>query len=124
MKVAIVGSRSLTVDNLGKYLPEDVIEIVSGGAKGIDTCAREYALDYGIKLKEFLPEYDKYGRSAPIKRNQQIIDYADMVIAFWNGTTRGTFNVIDKCRKIGKEIIVFVPIYPKSTVYERLNLDY
>ena len=43
MKVAVIGSRSLTVQNLGEYLPQGVTEIVSGGAKGIDTCAREYA---------------------------------------------------------------------------------
>lgn len=114
MKVAIVGSRSLTVDDLEKYLPDDVTEIVSGGAKGIDTCARDYAIDNGIKLTEFYPEYNKYGRSAPIKRNQQIIEYADIVIAFWNGTSRGTFNVIESCRKIGKKIKVYMPQNPKA----------
>ena len=61
MRVAIVGSRGLSVINLGKYLPEGVTEIVSGGARGIDTCAREYAIAHGIKLTEFLPEYEKYG---------------------------------------------------------------
>ena len=82
MKIAIIGSRTLIVNNLEKYLPKDVTEIVSGGAKGIDTCARQYALKNNIKLTEFLPEYNKYGKSAPLKRNLQIIDYADMVIAF------------------------------------------
>lgn len=43
MKVAVIGSRSLNIDNIGKYLPEGVTEIVSGGAKGIDSCVREYA---------------------------------------------------------------------------------
>ena len=42
MKVAVIGSRNLTVENLGQYLPEETTEIVSGGAKGVDTCAREY----------------------------------------------------------------------------------
>ena len=69
MKVAVIGSRGLTVNNLGKYLPEDTTEIVSGGAKGIDTCARDYALSHDIKLTEFLPEYSRYGRGAPLKRN-------------------------------------------------------
>jgi hypothetical protein len=57
MKIAIVGSRGLTVNDLEKYLPEDVTEVVSGGAKGIDTCAAEYAKKAGLKLTEFLPEY-------------------------------------------------------------------
>lgn len=69
MKIAVIGSRNMTVNDLGQYLPIEVSEIVSGGAKGIDTCAREYALAHGIKLTEFLPEYEKYGRSAPLKRN-------------------------------------------------------
>ena len=88
MRVAIVGSRGLSVTNLGKYLPEGVTEIVSGGARGIDTCAREYAIAHGIKLTEFLPEYEKYGRSAPLKRNITIIENADLVLAFWDATAR------------------------------------
>lgn len=104
MKVAIIGSREITVPNLGDYLPEGTDEIVSGGAKGIDTCAREYALANGIKLTEFLPEYSRYGKGAPLKRNLQIIDYADIVIAFWDGSSRGTLHVIESCKKSGKEV--------------------
>mgnify|MGYP000385194876 CR=1 FL=1 len=73
MRVAVIGSRGLYVRHLEKYLPEETTEIVSGGAKGIDRCAREYALAHHIKLTEFLPEYDKYGRAAPLKRNLTII---------------------------------------------------
>ena len=51
MKVAIIGSRNLTVKDLGQYLPEGTTEIVSGGAKGVDTCAREYALAKGDVYK-------------------------------------------------------------------------
>lgn len=69
MRTAVIGSRGLTVKDLGQYLPKDTAEIVSGGAKGVDASAREYALSHGIKLTEFLPEYEKYGRSAPLKRN-------------------------------------------------------
>ena len=88
MKVAIVGSRGLKVPNLGNYLPENVTEIVSGGAKGVDTCAKEYALSRGIKLTEYLPEYEKYGKVAPLKRNITIIESADLVLAFWDGISR------------------------------------
>lgn len=68
MKVAVIGSRNLVVQDLGKYLPEETMEIVSGGEKGIDTCAREYALAKGLKLTEFLPDYKRYGRGAPLKQ--------------------------------------------------------
>ena len=103
MKVAVIGSRSLTVQNLGEYLPQDV----TGGAKGIDTCAREYAQREGLKLTEFLPDYQRYGRSAPLRRNLEIIHYADEVIAFWDGQSHGTWFVIEECRKLGKKVTVY-----------------
>ena len=96
----------MTVENLGKYLPPETTEIVSGGAKGVDTSAREYAIANHIKLTEFLPEYNKFGRRAPLKRNLQIIEYADLVLAFWDGQSHGTKFVIDKCHELGVEVVV------------------
>lgn len=93
---------------MGIYLPADTTEIISGGAKGIDTCARDYAISHNIKLTEFLPEFDKYGRSAPLKRNLTIIQNADLVIALWDGFSHGTKFVIDKCGEMGVEINIFV----------------
>lgn len=87
MKVAVIGSRGLKVEKLERFLPEETTEIISGGAKGIDTCAREYALANGLKLTEFLPDYSRYGRAAPLKRNITIIENADLVLAFWDGTS-------------------------------------
>ena len=110
MKAAIIGSRGLTVKDLGRYLPENVTEIVSGGARGIDTCVKQYAYEKEIKLTEFLPEYDKYGKSAPLKRNLQIIEYADEVFAFWDGRSRGTKHVIDNCKRKNKKVTVFINI--------------
>lgn len=106
MKVAVVGSRGLKINDLGKYIPDEVTEIISGGAKGVDTSAKEYALSHGIKLTEFLPEYERYGRSAPLKRNIQIIETADVVLAFWDGSSRGTKYVIDNCNKRNIPVIV------------------
>lgn len=109
MKVAVIGSRGLRVADLGKYLPEGTTEIISGGARGVDTSAREYALAHGLKLTEFLPEYDRYGRSAPLKRNLTIIENAELVLAFWDGSSRGTKYVIDNCKRMGVPVKVFVP---------------
>ena len=106
MKIAIIGSRGLHVENFGDYLSESVTEIVSGGAKGIDTDAENYAKQHNIKATIFLPDYSRYGRGAPIVRNKQIVDYADEVIAFWDGKSRGTKSVIDYCKKQGKKITV------------------
>lgn len=84
----------------------NTIEIISGGARGIDACAREYAISHGIKLTEFLPEYEKYGKNAPLKRNITIIEAADIVLAFWDGKSHGTKFVIEKCREVGKTVRV------------------
>ena len=107
MKVAVIGSRNLTVTNLENYLPENVTEIISGGARGIDSCARAYALAHGIPLREFLPNYEEFGRSAPLKRNLEIIDHADCVLAFWDGKSRGTKYVIDVCRERNVPLRIF-----------------
>lgn len=61
MKTAVIGSRGLTVPDLDMYLPTGTTEIVSGGARGVDTCAQEYARRHGLKLTEFLPDYAQYG---------------------------------------------------------------
>lgn len=106
MKLAIIGSRGLRVEDLGAYLPPGVTELVSGGAKGIDTCAGEYAREHGLKLTEFLPDYRRYGRGAPLKRNLEIIAYADQVLAFWDGKSPGTKYVIDQCKKQKKTVTV------------------
>ncbi len=109
MRIAIVGSRTLHVKDLGKYLPEGITEIVSGGARGIDSDARAYAQSHGIPLKEFLPDYASYGRTAPLKRNLEIIAYADVVIAFWDRQSHGTKYVIDHCRQQRVPVRVFAP---------------
>ena len=107
MRVAIVGSRNLKVDKLDRYLPNETTEIVSGGARGIDTCARQWANSHSIKLTEFLPDYEKYGRSAPLRRNITIIQNADLVLAFWDQKSRGTKFVIDKCKELGVPVKIF-----------------
>ncbi|MBQ3000037.1 MAG: hypothetical protein IJD64_06215 [Clostridia bacterium] len=109
MKVAIIGSRNIVVKNFSPYLPKDCSEIVSGGAMGIDRCAAEYAKANGLILTEFLPQYQRYGRGAPIVRNKQIVEYADYVLAFWDGSSRGTKSVIDFCDRLGKPYRVILP---------------
>ena len=107
MKIAIIGSRSIHSVDIERYIT-DCDEIVSGGAAGVDTCAAEYANAHGIKLKIFYPQYNRYGRAAPILRNQNIVDYADKVIAFWDGESKGTFSTVKYAKDLGKacEIII------------------
>ena len=107
MKIAIIGSRNITRVDIDKYI-EGCSEIVSGGAKGIDTCAAEYAKVSGVRLTVFLPEYERYGRAAPIVRNKQIVDYADKIVAFWDGSSKGTLSVIRYAQKLGKEWVTVI----------------
>ena len=108
MRVAVIGSRNLQVDDLEKYLPQETSCIVTGGARGVDTSARLYARKKGIELIEFLPDYNAYGNIAPLIRNVTIIENADLVLAFWDGYSRGTVYVIKKCREKGIECRVFM----------------
>lgn len=89
----------MKIANIEQYLPKECTEIVSGGAKGIDTCVADYAKRKGVPLTEILPRYERYGRAAPIKRNKEIVDCSDEVVAFWDGKSRGTAFVIAYCKK-------------------------
>lgn len=113
MRVAVIGSRGLSVPNLEDYLPQDMTEILSGGAKGVDTSAREYAVSRGIKFTEYLPDYNRYGRRAPLIRNVTIIENADIVFAFWDGSSHGTRFVIEECRKRNIPVRIFIPKKPE-----------
>lgn len=108
MKTAIIGSRNITNIDISRFIPKETTEIISGGAKGVDTLAKEYALENGLKLTEFLPEYERYGRGAPLKRNITIIESADIVLAFWDGKSRGTKFVIDNCHSRNIPVRVYL----------------
>lgn len=101
MRLAIIGSRNCPPVDIASYLPFVPDTIVSGGAKGADTYAKEYALKNDIPISEFLPDYRKYGRKAPLLRNLQIVDNCDFLLAFWDGTSRGTKFTIDYAEKRG-----------------------
>ena len=109
MKIAIVGSRNLAINDtyIAKYLSEGD-EIVSGGANGVDHCAAEYAKKNHFKLTEFLPQYERYGKAAPIVRNKEIVDYSDKIIVFWDGKSRGALSVIRYAKKVGKACEVII----------------
>ena len=99
------GNESLFIETLDAVIDKENTVIVSGGAKGADSLAEKYATANGIEIKVFPAEWSKYGKSAGPIRNKQMLDYisdgADsLVIAFWNGKSRGTKNTIDNARKM------------------------
>ena len=108
MKVAVIGSRGLRVADLGMYLPPETSVIISGGAVGIDGCAKEYAHAHGLELIEFLPDYARFGKSAPLVRNKLIVKAADWVLAIWDGRSRGSKYTIDYAKGLGKPVDVII----------------
>ena len=114
MTLAIIGSRSIKDYNLIESVIlqhisiTEINEIVSGGAVGVDTLAREFAQKHGIKLTEFLPEREKFGREAARLRNTTIIEHCDRCFAFVKNNSRGTLDAVQKCRAMGKPCEVTV----------------
>lgn len=107
MKIIICGSRGfddykLLCDVVNKFITDyscGDIEIISGGAKGADKLAEKYAFEHGYKKTVFQAEWDAYGKSAGPIRNKKMAEYGDHVIAFWDGNSKGTKNMIELAKK-------------------------
>jgi hypothetical protein len=112
MKVIIAGSRDFDDYNgLCKYCDhvlqnQKEIEIVSGTAKGADQLGEKYATERGYAIKKFPADWDKHGRSAGYIRNEEMAKYADALIAFWNGNSKGTEHMINLAKKYNLKIKV------------------
>ena len=118
LKIVIAGSRTITdysalLTALTKAIQVNVIvpahsfEIVSGGAQGVDTLARQYAHETGYPLIEMKPQYrGPNDRGAPLRRNEDIANYGDVLVAVWDGKSRGTNHIIEYMRKLGKPVYV------------------
>ncbi len=108
MTIAIIGSRNITKIDIKSYISDDITEIVSGGARGVDSLAKQYALESGIKYTEFIPDYSRYKRGAPLKRNEEIANYSDEALIFWDGISKGTEYTIKCFTKLNKKITVVI----------------
>ncbi len=106
MKILIVGSRSIDKFDFSSHIPKDTTLIISGGAKGIDTLAEKYADKHKISKLILRPRYDLYGKAAPLKRNETMVDIADSVIVVWDGRSRGTKYTLQYATKKNKNIVL------------------
>ena len=109
MKVIIAGCRDIhdpeiVVESLKHAIPntDDIGTIVSGKAPGVDTVGETVAKRLGIPVKEFPADWKKYNKAAGHIRNRQMADYADVLVAIWDGKSRGTGNMIATMTKLGK----------------------
>lgn len=114
VKLAIVGSRSITDDkfvnrilNCYKFMFGLPIKVISGGAKGIDSIGEAWADKLNIEKQIFLPDWDNNGKAAGFIRNEDIIKNCDVCLAIWDGESHGTKNDFDLCEKYQKPLLVF-----------------
>ena len=111
-RVAIVGSRDFVPgtavkDFVAKLSGTDV-EIVSGGARGVDLIAENSARLFNLPVKVFKADWKAHGKRAGVVRNKEIVDYADEIVAFWDGTSRGTKYTIDFAKEAGKPVMIIM----------------
>ena len=106
MRLLVVGSRSVTDFDLSPYISSDVDTIISGGASGVDSLAERYADMHRLSKYIMRPRYDIYGRGAPLKRNEKMVDMADAVLVVWDGSSRGTLHTVNYAKKINKPLTV------------------
>lgn len=107
-KLAVVGSRTFNdYECLKRVLqPWMPAHIVSGGARGADALAERLAHEYDLPITVIKPDWKQHGRAAGPIRNRTIVDTADLVVAFWNGQSRGTGTTVKYAREKGKTIII------------------
>ena len=112
MRVGIVGSRGFrprwrvweVVDGLPSHAT-----VVSGGARGPDTWAAERAVERGLVVVVHPADWDRYGRAAGPIRNAELVADVDTLVAFFDGKSRGTSDVIAKAQAAGKPVTVVSP---------------
>ena len=124
MKTIIAGSRSVTdldlVADAVRASGFDITEVVSGGAPGVDSLGEQWAEQHGIPVTRFPADWKRYGRRAGPIRNTEMAEYAEALIAVWDGRSRGTKNMIQLARQRGLRVFVFrVPALKGDHLRER-----
>jgi hypothetical protein len=113
MKIVIAGGRYFTdYKILCQFCDEilqnqNMIKILSGGARGADLLGENYAKERNYKLVRFPAAWNKYGKRAGVLRNAEMAKYADFLIAFWDGKSKGTLSMINLAEKQGLKVYVY-----------------
>lgn len=117
MRVAIVGSRRFSdperVTDYVNSLPPRA-SIITGSASGVDAAATKAARAKGIAIQVLPASFDELGdASKSMARNQRLVDACDVLVAFWDGASKGTRATVDRALDAGKDVHVFVCAAPK-----------
>lgn len=118
MKTIIAGSRAIRdYGVVARAIQEsgfEITEVVSGGAQGVDSLGEVWANGNHVPVKRFPAKWKRYGSKAGPIRNQQMADYADALVAVWNGKSSGTRDMIKKARKCGLKVFVYRVCQPRG----------
>jgi len=110
MKTIIAGSRGINDIRIIRSAVEEsgfiITEVISGTARGVDRLGEVYAKEEDIPIVRFPADWDRYGRGAGPRRNAQMAEYGDALIAIWDGESRGTKSMIDLAKKAGLRVHV------------------
>ena len=110
-KIAVVGGRNFINEQLLNNVLDSINprpqQIISGGAKGADTLAKKYADNNNISCVVIPARWNIYGKPAGAIRNKEIVKLSNIVIAFWDGESRGTKITIDLARQYEKKLIIY-----------------
>ncbi len=111
MKTIIAGSRDGVVYNdIVEAVKEsgfDISVVISGAARGADRFGERYAKENNIEIEQYPADWNQYGKSAGYIRNSQMANVADALIAIWDGTSKGTKNMINTAEKKGLKVFVY-----------------
>lgn len=124
-KLAIIGSRTFYDYTKLEHLATNICDklgittIVSGGAKGADLLGERFADEKNLKKLIFIPDWDKHGKSAGYKRNVDIVTNSDIVLALWDGESKGTQHSMNIAKSQNKHVIVYN--YKLDTLYKYGN---
>lgn len=119
-KFIIAGSRDFSdygllkekLDKLKDHF--GIFEVVSGTARGADSLGEKYAEENKLPIKRFIPDWDKFGKAAGYKRNEEMAQYADGCIVFWDGKSKGTEHMINLAKKYNIQLSIINYEKPKK----------
>ena len=124
IKLMVCGSRSITNKELVYQLidaciernfPNEEITIIEGEAKGVDSIAKQWAIDHNKQIEAYPAKWDLYGKSAGYRRNVDMVKACDHCLIIWDGKSKGTKHDIDLCEQLKK---------PYSKLLIAYSLDY
>lgn len=127
MRVIIAGSRTFgprraevleAIDACDQLGTIRITEVISGCAQGVDKIGEEWAIDHGIHIRRFPADWDTHGKSAGPIRNREMARHAEAVILIWDGTSRGSADMLRAAGEAGlvvyERVLAPLPVVPMS----------